>query len=327
MGATRENRAEALRGLRTELLIAGPIALLLATALGYVLAGGGLRAVEDMRARAAEISADRPGERLPVPPTGDELERLGVTLNAMLARLEAALERERGFVAEAGHELRTPLATLRAELDFALHHADSEAELRDALRAASEETDRLVAARRLAAADGQLRPGRGSRCSPSGSPADDAARRACATASPGAPRPRGGPISIDAPYGLTLTATACASSRRSATWSTTRCATAPARCIRVERRGDRSPRCSVRDEGTGFPADFLPHAFERFSRAEEGHSGEGAGLGLAIVDAIARAHGGSARVRNATGHGAEASLLLPAAQSESASVTRSSTPR
>jgi len=114
VGATRENRAEALRSLRTELLIAGPIALGLATLLGYLLAGAGLRAVEAMRRRAAEISADRPGERLPVPTTGDELQRLGATLNAMLTRLETALERERGFVAEAGHELRTPLALLRA---------------------------------------------------------------------------------------------------------------------------------------------------------------------------------------------------------------------
>jgi signal transduction histidine kinase len=144
VGATRENRAETLRSLRTELLIAGPIALLLATGLGYVLAGAGLRTVEAMRGRAAEISADRPGERLPVPPTRDELERLGATLNEMLARLEAAIERERGFVAEAGHELRTPLALLRAELDFALHHAVSEEELRAALREASAETDRLV---------------------------------------------------------------------------------------------------------------------------------------------------------------------------------------
>src|SRR5919201_1806555 len=144
VGATRENRAEALRNLRTELLIAGPLALLVATGLGYLLAGAGLRAVEAMRRRAAEISADQPGERLPLPGTRDELDRLGATLNEMLARLEAAIERERGFVAEAGHELRTPLALLRAELDFALHHAASEEELRNAVRDASEETDRLV---------------------------------------------------------------------------------------------------------------------------------------------------------------------------------------
>src|SRR5207244_1933364 len=144
VGATRENRAEALRSLRNTLLLVGPLALLLATGLGYLLAGAGLRAVEGMRRRAAEISADRPGERLPIPPTGDELQRLGVTLNEMLDRLEGALDRERGFVAEAGHELRTPLALLRAELDFALHHGETEADLREAVRGASEETDRLV---------------------------------------------------------------------------------------------------------------------------------------------------------------------------------------
>jgi two-component system OmpR family sensor kinase len=136
-GATRENRAETLHSLRTELLIAGPVALMLATLLGYLLAGAGLRTVEAMRTRAASISAERPGERLPVPRSGDELQRLGETLNRMLARLEAALERERGFVAEAGHELRTPLALLRAELDYALRYAQSDSELRATLHTAS----------------------------------------------------------------------------------------------------------------------------------------------------------------------------------------------
>src|SRR5207237_1199053 len=80
----------------------------------------------------------------PAVPGHDELRRLGTTLNDMLARLEDALESERQFVADAGHELRTPLALLRAELDYALQHAEDEAELRDALTEASAETDRLV---------------------------------------------------------------------------------------------------------------------------------------------------------------------------------------
>jgi hypothetical protein len=71
VGASRENRAEALSNLRTELLIVGPVALVLATGLGYLLAGAGLRTVEAMRRRAAEISADRLAERLPIPPSGD----------------------------------------------------------------------------------------------------------------------------------------------------------------------------------------------------------------------------------------------------------------
>ncbi|HEU0246598.1 MAG TPA: histidine kinase dimerization/phospho-acceptor domain-containing protein, partial [Gaiellaceae bacterium] len=144
VGQTREERAETLRALRNELLVAGPLALILATLSGYLLAGLALRPVDSMRRRAASISAETPGERLPVPSTGDEIERLGHTLNEMLARLEAALQREREFVADAGHELRTPLALLRTELELALRHASSPAELREAIRTSSEEVDRLA---------------------------------------------------------------------------------------------------------------------------------------------------------------------------------------
>src|SRR5256885_302289 len=96
-----------------------------------------------MRRRASAISAERPGERLPVPSTGDEVQRLGETLNEMLDRLEAALERERDFVADAGHELRTPLALLRTELELAVRQAHTVDELREAVRWSSYEADRL----------------------------------------------------------------------------------------------------------------------------------------------------------------------------------------
>jgi signal transduction histidine kinase len=97
-----------------------------------------------MRRRAAAFSADDPGGRLPLPPTGDEHDLLWVKLNVMLARLEGALERERGFVADAGHELRTPLTLLRAELELALRGAGSAEELRDAVRRSSQEADRVA---------------------------------------------------------------------------------------------------------------------------------------------------------------------------------------
>src|SRR4051795_2177177 len=93
VGGTRENRAETLRSLRTKLLIAGPVALLLATGLGYLLAGTGLRAVDAMRRRAADISADRPGDRLPAPPANDRLRPLGPTRNRILPPPRAAPER------------------------------------------------------------------------------------------------------------------------------------------------------------------------------------------------------------------------------------------
>jgi len=310
VGATRENRAEALRSLRTELLIAGPIALLLAIGIGYLLAGSGLRAVETMRRRAATVSADRPGERLPIPRTGDELERLGETLNAMLDRLEAALERERGFVAEAGHELRTPLALLRAELDFALHHAETPEERSEALRTASDETDRLVQLAGdlllIASADqDQL----ALRTEPM--PAADvlasvrnrfgwraaAARRA---------------LVVDAPGELALVAdrlrleqalsNLVENALRHGAGTVT--LHAAGRGAGVELR--------VSDEGPGFPADVLPRAFQRFSRGSESRTTGGAGLGLAIVDTIARAHDGSARAANAPGGGAEVTIVLPA---------------
>ena len=117
---------------------------MLASLVGYFLAGLSLQPVEAMRRRAAKISAETPGERLPVPETRDELERLGSTLNEMLGRLEEGLQRERDFVADAGHELRTPLALLRTELELALRHGASEEELRGAIRGSIEEVDRLA---------------------------------------------------------------------------------------------------------------------------------------------------------------------------------------
>jgi len=120
VGASLRDRDEALQGLRTQLYVVGPLALVLASLLGYGIATAALRPVDAMRAEAAAISAAEPGRRLPVPPARDEISRLAETLNAMLDRLQTALERERGFVADASHELRTPLAVLRAELELAL---------------------------------------------------------------------------------------------------------------------------------------------------------------------------------------------------------------
>src|SRR5262249_24667913 len=144
VGDTRQNDLETLASFRDELLIAGPIALLLASLAGYLLAGIALRPVEAMRSRAEAISAETPGERLPVPATHDELERLGVTLNEMLDRLEDALRRERDFVADAGHELRPPPSLLRTELEPALRPDLPREELGTAVRVSAEEVDRLA---------------------------------------------------------------------------------------------------------------------------------------------------------------------------------------
>jgi signal transduction histidine kinase len=311
VGATRENRAEALQSLRTELFIAGPIALVIATGLGYLLAGTGLRAVEAMRRRAAAISADRRGERLPVPRSGDELERLGTTLNEMLARLEGALERERAFVTEAGHELRTPLALLRAELDFALQHAEGEHELRDAVRGASEETDRLVqlAADLLLIAssnEGEL-PLR--RDPVAARDLLESLRNRFAWRAEQAGRP----LEAEAPPALVLVADALRLEQALGNLVENALRHGQG-AIRLEARpSGNGVELHVLDHGPGFPPDFLPRAFERFSRAEESRTGAGAGLGLAIVDVVARAHGGTAAAANGTDTGADVWIALPAA--------------
>lgn len=308
VGATRENRAEALRSLRNKLLLVGPLALLLATGLGYLLAGAGLRAVEGMRRRAAEISADRPGERLPIPPTGDELQRLGVTLNQMLDRLEGALDRERGFVAEAGHELRTPLALLRAELDFALHHADTEAELRETLGTASDEVDRLVqlsADLLLIASSDQGKLALRSEPFPVRDLLESVRNRFVWRA-----EEAGRPLLVDAPGELVYDGDRLRLEQALGNLVENALRHGKGR-VRIEARAvGGAVELHVRDEGSGFAAEFLPRAFQRFSRAEESRSGGGAGLGLAIVCAIAHAHGGCAEAANREG-GADVWITLP----------------
>ncbi|OIJ26765.1 ATP-binding protein [Nocardioides luteus] len=145
VGTSREDADEALATLCNQLLIAGPLALAVAGGLGYLVAGAGLRPIERMRSRAATISARSAGERLPVPEAEDELRRLALTLNAMIGRLDDALQRERRFVADASHDLRTPLALMRTEIDLALAGKRTPEELRLALRSVDDEVRRLIA--------------------------------------------------------------------------------------------------------------------------------------------------------------------------------------
>lgn len=311
VGASLEDRVEALDGLRSELLIIGPVALLLSSGLAYLLAASALRPVETMRRRATEISADRPGRRLPLPPARDEIRRLGETLNAMLQRLEDGLARERRFVADASHELRTPLALLQTELELALRRPRSREELEQALGSASEEVDRLVQLAEgllvLARADeGELTL----RCEPV--PALELLESVTRRYARRAERD-----------GRTLNVVARADVRilgdrlrleQALGNLVDNALRYGAGEIRLETRAaNGAVELLVADEGEGFPPELLPAAFRRFARADEARSGGGAGLGLAIVEAIAHAHGGSARAANAAG-GAVVALSLPAAE-------------
>ncbi len=145
VGVTATTTAQLLhvRHRLVVVLLVGGTALTAAVALtGWVLAGAALRPVRRMAQRAETISMTAPGERLPVPPGGDEIAELGRTLNAMLVRIEATIAHERAFIDDASHELRTPLAVLRGELELATQDDDLDA-VRQGLRSALEETDRL----------------------------------------------------------------------------------------------------------------------------------------------------------------------------------------
>jgi two-component system OmpR family sensor kinase len=307
-----EGREESLHRLLRELLLAGPLALILASFAGYGLAAAALRPVEAMRRRAEDVSAHSPG-RLPVPAGGDEISRLATTLNDMLGRLEAAFEHERQFVSNASHELRTPLAMLRTELDLALRRPRTHAELEAALRSAADETQRLSQLAEdlllIARIDQGALPIRAERLGVEelfGAVAERFTRLA-----------ENGGRSLE----VRPTAAAVVGDR-------TRVEQALANLVEnalthgngavdvysLER--DDVVELHVADTGPGFPPGFLDRAFDRFTRADESRTGGGSGLGLSIVALIAQAHGGAAGAVNRPDGGADVWLSMPRAPAE-----------
>jgi two-component system OmpR family sensor kinase len=310
VGTTTEDRDETLSGLLTTFAIGGPIALLLASVLGYLVAGGALTPVDAMRRRAAMISAAEPEQRLPLPEADDEIRRLGETLNQMLDRLEAAIERERAFVDDASHELRTPLAMHKTELELALRYAKTHDEMRAAIASAIVEVDRLsqlaedllvlarsqegklaLDLRRVGVAEllADLRERFSARADAEGralviEPADGLSvegdrlrlEQALTNLVENAIEHGGGEITLRA----------------------------------SEAEGEVA--IHVEDRGPGFAPEFIGRAFERFSQSDPSRSGDGTGLGLAIVEAIARAHRGSAHAANRKDAGADVWIELPA---------------
>ena len=301
VGESLDDRDEAVGSLGALLLLGGPILLLLTAGIGYGATAAALRPVERMRARAAEIEASDRGARLPVPPADDEIGRLGRTLNAMLDRIEAAFTRERTFVADASHELRTPLAILKTELELALSRGRTNEELTEALRSASEETDRLVALAEdllvIARSDQGRLPIRAEDLR-----AVEVLERVRDRHAPEAAIDAGAdglvlhadPLRVEQALGNLLD-------------NAVRYGGPNVELAAEARSG--AVRLHVRDDGPGIPDDLA--AFERFTRGDSARSRGGAGLGLAIVAAIAHAHGGEAGAASRPGGGADVWIELP----------------
>jgi two-component system OmpR family sensor kinase len=312
VGASTEAREESLTDLRQLLLIGLPAALILASLAGYGVAAAALRPVEAMRRRAEEISTAAPDDRLPVPATRDEVARLGETLNEMLARIGDSMERERAFVADASHELRTPLAILRAELDLALAHGRSPDELRAALASAAEETDRLTQLSEDLLTIAQTERGElplrlgPLRLAEAFETVERRFSRRVAEA--------GRRIEVADGGDLALRADRLRLEQAIGTLVDNALRYGAGTIALSARRAGATVEVHVADEGEGFPPEFLPRAFERFSRAPGVRAG-GSGLGLAIVATVAEAHGGSAGAANRPEGGADVWLVIPLSSS------------
>ncbi len=309
VAASLTARDEALDRLARELFLGVPLALLIAALGGYLVAVAALRPVEAMRARAAAITASTRGRRLPVPDARDELARLAATLNDMLGRLEAAVEHEQRFVADASHELRTPLTMLLTELDLALRRPRSHAELEEALRSAREETERLTEL-----AEDLLLIARSDQGQLAVRQATLEARDvlyAVAERYAGPARERGRTVSVEDGPDVSLEADRTRLEQALGNLVANALAYGAGAVDLSVRSRNGDVEFHVTDQGSGFAPDFIPRAFDRFSRADEARATGGSGLGLAIVALIALAHGGTAGLSNRTGRGADVWVRLP----------------
>jgi two-component system OmpR family sensor kinase len=295
--------------------IVGLIAALIASCgVGYWVTGLALRPVEDLRRRAALISGDDLiDERAPLPvsPVQDEIGRLGRTLNDMLDRIglaqaaqRAALEQQRQFLADASHQLRTPVAIIKAEVELAQSGTTQGDDLHAAMISIGEETDRLSRLTEqlllLAAADEQqLSLSR--EAVPLRQLLNEVADRARSRA-----QLQGRTITVNSEQTTIMADRQRLEYALGNLMDNALTHGAGDMALVGKRVGD-AVTIEVRDHGAGFSDNYLAHPFVRF--APTASTGRGTGLGLAIVQAITEAHGGTVSVAN--DDGASVTLSLP----------------
>lgn len=293
----------------TGLLAVGLPALLLLVALTtWRVVGRALAPVEAIRSEVDEISAAELHRRVPTPTGWDEISRLSSTMNRMLGRLEDSQVRQRRFVSDASHELRSPVASIRQSAEVALAHPDrttvrelAETVLAEDLRVQRLVEDLLI----LARADERTRPA-GDR------PVDlddivfeeaerlrDTTRLRVDTAAVSAGRVRGDPAQLRRMI-RNLADNAARHSRSRIEFS-------------LSEQENGSVVLVVDDDGAGIPADARQRIFERFVRLDDarGRDHGGSGLGLAIVAEVAAAHGGTATATESPAGGARFEVRLP----------------
>lgn len=286
----RDHRDEALRELLLQLAVAGVAMLAFSSFVGERLARAALRPVERYRSQAAAITEGATDLRLDVPERrNDEVTRLGHTFNEMLDSLERALDRERRFVNEASHELRTPITLLASRIQLARRRKRTAAEYEAVL------ADLDIDVRRLAElAEHLLQVGSAGEQS-SGAAGDLAgiARRVSAGWMDSSPELR-----VDLPAGAVPVALSDVQSERILTNLLANASThgAPPITLRVDEPGDGWARLQVSDAGTEMTPELLRSATGRFTRSDDARSRPGAGLGLSLVTELTSQAGGELRL-------------------------------
>ncbi|CAL9561836.1 sensor histidine kinase [Streptomyces sp. enrichment culture] len=299
-GTSLDAQGGAVRTASTVMLVGLPALLAIVGWTTWLVTRRALRPVEDIRREMAEITASTDlTRRVPEPDTHDEIARLARTTNETLAALEASVERQRRFVADASHELRSPIASLRTQLEVGAAHPellDVEGAVEDTVRLQRLAADLLL----LARLDAGERPAPDARVDLGELAREEAAGR------PGVTVTGEDPVEVVGSRGqlARVLANLLDNAQRHARTSVT---------VAVRREGRRSAVVQVADDGDGVPEAERERIFQRFVRLDAARSRDegGAGLGLAIARDVAVRHGGTLTVHDAPAGGALFELRLP----------------
>jgi two-component system OmpR family sensor kinase len=305
--------------LRSMLLIA-PVILVSAGLIGYWLAGSSMRPVEGIMDEVDAISDGRSlHRRLAVPLSGDEMARLAVTVNGMLARLEQSFASLRRFTADASHELKTPLMVLRAGVERALVHPGIPSEilqsLDETLAQINQMTEMVENLLTLARADEGRAPLAVEECDLRELVADVAETAGILGEEAGV---TAGHTMPETPVCLAVDRHRIREMLLNIVTNATKYTPRGGSIVLALEENEDAVTFTVRDTGIGIAAGDLPHIFERFWRADPARSRTGdrpgVGLGLAIAKWIVEAHGGSIMVQSRPARGTMFIIRLPKAR-------------
>lgn len=312
-GASMEPLTDLLYSVLKILLIATPAILLISAFGGYLLMARPLRPVVALTEQAEHVGRTHMGERLPIIPSGDELERLSLALNRMIERMEEALAHNQRFSADASHELRTPLTIIRGELEVLLQIPDLPIAAMDGISSALEEGDRMSRIVNSLMTISRL-DGGGERMEMLPIDLTSILKVTLEHMSLMAEEKN---ISLqchaDAPVFVTGDAMRLKQVIVNLVDNAIKYTPNGGRITVKLSAGDGRAVLTVADTGIGISADSLPHVFERFYRADHARSREsgGTGLGLAIVKSICGAHDGTLSIESEEGKSTTLRVELP----------------